>query len=138
MCSCWPTRRDRCVPIDRTKINTNASKYRSIRYDRAKELHEMLATDSAILMERAEAADTTDTDHQALPDELVHREALKAKPGEARSRLEAEARERVSNIIRSAMSLPRLHLRSPANVATEWTLVALAYNCRRTTRLTAA
>ncbi|MFT9455209.1 transposase, partial [Komagataeibacter saccharivorans] len=46
-----------------------------------------------ILMERAEAADTTDTYHQALPDELARREALKAKLDEACARLEAEARE---------------------------------------------
>ncbi|GCE81992.1 hypothetical protein MSKU9_0133 [Komagataeibacter diospyri] len=59
------------VSIDGTKIDANASKYRSIRYDRAKELREKLATDIATLMERAEAADATETDHQALPDELA-------------------------------------------------------------------
>lgn len=63
MCSCWPARRDQCVSIDGTKINANASKYRSICHDRAKKLREKLATDIGILMERAEAADTTDTDH---------------------------------------------------------------------------
>ncbi|WP_342627943.1 IS1182 family transposase [Nguyenibacter vanlangensis] len=82
------------VSIDGTKIDANASKYRSIRYDRAKELREMLATDIAGLMERAEAADATDTDNQALPDELARRETLKAKLDEACARLEAEARER--------------------------------------------
>ncbi|WP_408886880.1 transposase, partial [Komagataeibacter swingsii] len=71
------------VSIDGTKIDANASKYRSIRYDRAKELRETLATDIAILMERTETADTTDTDHQALPEELARREALKAKLDEA-------------------------------------------------------
>ena len=81
------------VSIDGMKIDANASKYRSIRYDRAKELRETLATDIAILMERAETADTTDTDHQALPEELARREALKAKLDEACARLEAEARE---------------------------------------------
>ena len=58
------------VSIDGTKIDANASKSRSIRYDRAEELRETLATDIAILMERAETADTTDTDHQALHDDL--------------------------------------------------------------------
>ncbi|GBQ66584.1 transposase [Komagataeibacter swingsii] len=81
------------VSIDGTKIDANASKYRSIRYDRAKELRETLATDIAILMERTETADTTDTDHQALPEELARREALKAKLDEACAQLEAEARE---------------------------------------------
>jgi hypothetical protein len=126
------------VSIDGTKINANTSKYRSIRYDRAKELREKLATDSAILIERAEAAGTADTDHQALPGELARRGTLKAKLDEACARLEAEAREQVSDVIRSAMGFARVHLRGLANVATEWTLVALAYNCRRTTRLTAA
>ncbi|GBQ97963.1 hypothetical protein GLI01_18740 [Gluconacetobacter liquefaciens] len=32
----------------------------------------------------------------------------------------------------------RFHLQSLANVATEWTLVVLAYNCCRITRLTVA
>ncbi|MFT8720713.1 IS1182 family transposase [Acetobacter sp.] len=81
------------VSIDGTKIDANASKYRSIRYDRAKELRETLATDIAILMDQAETADTTDTDHQVLPEELARREALKAKLDEACARLEAEARE---------------------------------------------
>lgn len=138
MYSCRPARRDRCVSIDGTKINANASKYRSIRYDRAKELREKLATDSAILMERAEAADTTDMNHQTLPDELARRGTLKAKLDEACARLEAEAREQVSDVIRSAMGFARLHLRGLADVTTGWTLAALAYNCRRTTRLTAA
>jgi transposase len=81
------------VSIDGTKINANASKYHSTSYDRAKELREKLATDIAILIECAKAADTTDTDDLALPDELASREALKAKLDEACARLEAEARE---------------------------------------------
>ncbi|MFW7266891.1 IS1182 family transposase [Gluconacetobacter sp. Hr-1-5] len=81
------------VSIDGTKIDANASKYRSIRYDRAKELREKLTADIATLMERAEAADATDTDHQALPEELARREALKAKLDEACARLEAETQE---------------------------------------------
>ncbi|GBQ95383.1 hypothetical protein GLI01_28270 [Gluconacetobacter liquefaciens] len=44
-------------PIDGTKIDANASKYRSIQYDRAKDLGEKLAIDIATLMERAERAD---------------------------------------------------------------------------------
>ncbi|GBQ45822.1 transposase [Acidomonas methanolica] len=46
--------------------------------------------------------------------------------------------EPVFGIIKSAMGFTRFHLRGLANVATEWTLVALAYNCRRITRLSAA
>jgi len=46
--------------------------------------------------------------------------------------------EPVFGIIKSAMGFIRFHLRGLQNVATEWTLIALAYNCRRTARLTAA
>ena len=45
------------VPIDGTKIDANASKIRSVRYDRACELRRKLATDIAQLTAQAEAAD---------------------------------------------------------------------------------
>lgn len=81
------------VSIDGTKIDANASKIRSIRYDRAQALREKLAADIAELTARAEAADKEDApDAQALPKELSRREALKAKLDEACARLEAEAR----------------------------------------------
>ncbi|QEO18790.1 hypothetical protein FLP30_12975 (plasmid) [Acetobacter vaccinii] len=57
------------MPIDGTNIYGNASKYRSIRFNRTEELHENLTTAIAILIECAETADTTDTDHQVLPEE---------------------------------------------------------------------
>ena len=41
-------------------------------------------------------------------------------------------------IIKSAMGFVRFHLRGLRNAATEWTLVALAYNCRRLHRMQAA
>ncbi len=41
-------------------------------------------------------------------------------------------------IIKFAMGFRRFHLRSLAKVATEWTLVALAYNCRRMVSLQSA
>lgn len=69
------------VSIDGTKINANASKYRSIRYDRAKELREKLATDIVTLMERTEMADATEVNHEALPYDLARREALEGKTG---------------------------------------------------------
>ena len=46
--------------------------------------------------------------------------------------------EPVFGIIKSAMGFVRFRLRGLQNVATEWTLTALAYNCRRITRLHAA
>ena len=69
------------VSIDGTKIDANASKIRSVRYDRAQDLRAKLAADIAALTAQAEAADATDHDPQGLPAELARREALKAKPG---------------------------------------------------------
>ena len=46
--------------------------------------------------------------------------------------------EPVFGIIKSVMGFTRFHLRGIRNVATEWALVALAYNCRRINRLQAA
>jgi transposase len=80
------------VSIDGTKIDANASKIRSVRYDRAKQLRAKLAADIADLTARAETADAADHDPQALPAELARREALKAKLDAAGARLEAEAR----------------------------------------------
>ena len=80
------------VSIDGTKIDADASKYRSLRYDRIRELREQLAVDIAKLMEQAEQADTTDGDLQALPEELTRRAMLKAKLDEACARLEADAK----------------------------------------------
>lgn len=80
------------VSIDGTKIDANASKIRSVRYDRARELRDKLTADIAVLTAQAEAADVTDQDPQALPAELARREALKTKLDAACARLEAEAR----------------------------------------------
>ena len=80
------------VSIDGTKIDADASKYRSLRYDRIRALREQLAVDIAKLMDQAEHADATDRDPQALPEELARRETLKAKLDEACARLEADAK----------------------------------------------
>ncbi len=80
------------VSIDGTKIDANASKIRSVRYDRAQELRAKLAADIAALTAQAEAADAGDHDPQALPAELARRNALQAKLDAACERLEAEAR----------------------------------------------
>ena len=80
------------VSVDGTKIDANASKIRSVRYDRACELRAKLAADIARLTTQAEAADTEDQDPQALPAELARRETLHAKLDAACARLEASAR----------------------------------------------
>jgi transposase len=55
------------VSIDGTKIDANASKIRSVRYDRATQLRAKLASDIADLTAKAEAADADEADPQALP-----------------------------------------------------------------------
>jgi transposase len=80
------------VSIDGTKMDANASKIRSVRYDRARALREKLAADIAELTAKAEAADAEDEDPQALPAEIARREALKEKLDAACARLEAEAK----------------------------------------------
>src|SRR5579859_769167 len=79
------------VAIDGTKIDANASRIRSLRYDRAQALRDKLAADIAELTAKAEAADTEDIDPQALPAEIARREALKEKLDAACARLEGEA-----------------------------------------------
>lgn len=80
------------VSIDGTKIDANASKIKSVRYDRAQALRAQLANDIAALTAEAEAADQEDAaDPQSLPQEIARREVLKAKLDEACARLEAEA-----------------------------------------------
>jgi transposase len=59
------------VSIDGTKIDANASKIRSVRYDRAKELRAKLTADIASLTTQAEAADAEDLDPQTLPAEIA-------------------------------------------------------------------
>lgn len=80
------------VSVDGTKIDANASKHKSVRYDRAKALRKKLETDIAELTACAESADVAcDDDSQALPAEITRRETLKAKMDAAIARLEAEA-----------------------------------------------
>jgi transposase len=80
------------VSIDGTKIDANASKIRSVRYDRATALRKKLAADIAELTAKAAAADAEDEDPQALPAEIARRAALKQKLDAACTRLEAEAK----------------------------------------------
>ena len=85
------------VSIDGTKIDANASKIRSVRYDRAKALRAQLDRDIAELMARAEAADAADApDPQVLPEEIGRRQALRDKLDAACARLEAEAAVRAA------------------------------------------
>jgi transposase len=85
------------VSVDGTKLDANASKHRSVTYQRAGELVDQLKLEIADLMGRAEAADTgSEADPQALPKEIGRLAALRARLDAARQRLEAQAKERAA------------------------------------------
>jgi transposase len=80
------------VSVDGTHIKANASKHKSVRYDRAGELEKLLRRDIEELLARAEQADRQETgDDQKLPQEIARREALLEKMRWARRELEKRA-----------------------------------------------
>ena len=80
------------ISVDGTKIAANASKRKSIRYDRAGELVDQLELEIQQLMEQAEQTDgREETDGQTLPAEIARREQLKEKLVQARQSLEARS-----------------------------------------------
>ena len=83
------------ISVDGTHVKANASKFRSIRYDRACALEEQLKLEIAELMQKAEQADCSPIeDGQSVPEELAQREKLRAKVAEARRKLEQRAKAR--------------------------------------------
>ena len=86
------------VSVDGSKVDANASKHRSVRYDRAKALVEQLRADIGELLERAEQADAAGpADAQSLPEELRRRERLAEQLDAACGRLEAQAKARAES-----------------------------------------
>lgn len=86
------------VSVDGTKMKANASKRRSIRYDRAQELREQLQGEIEGLLNQAERADSEgEDDPQQLPEGLARREKLKAQLDAACDRLERQARARAAS-----------------------------------------
>lgn len=78
------------VSVDGTHIKANASKHRSVRYDRAEELEAKLTADIEELLAKAEAADSEEGDDGTrLPEEIARRENLREKLREAQRSLEA-------------------------------------------------
>ena len=65
------------------------------------------------------------------PWRLAMQAKLETPDAKARYKLRKQTVEPVFGIIKAAMGFTRFHLRSLAKAAAEWTLVALAYNCRR-------
>lgn len=83
------------VSVDGTKLDANASKIRSVRYDRAKELSVQLRVEVDELLQQAETSDRNNvTDPQSLPKEIARRDSLRAKLDDACKRMEARAKTR--------------------------------------------
>ena len=86
------------VSVDGTKVDANASRHRSVRHDRAKELVEQLRVDIDELMNQAEQADTKGAlDSQSLPEGLARREKLAEQLDAACKRLERQAKVRAES-----------------------------------------
>jgi transposase len=82
------------ISVDGTHIKANASKHKSVRYDRLKALEQRLRADIEELLAEAEEADSSgEADGQRLPREISRREDLRAKLAEARRRLEQRAEQ---------------------------------------------
>ena len=96
------------VSVDGTKVKANASKRRSIRYDRAVQLREQLRGEVKDLLGQAERADVEDAaDPQQLPQELVRRERLASQLDAACARLERQAKAQAELGFQCAASLSR-------------------------------
>ena len=68
------------VSLDDTKVDADASKIKSVRYDRIQTLRAKLDSDIAQLVAKAEAADQEPGDDGlSLPEEIARRQGLKAK-----------------------------------------------------------
>ena len=65
------------------------------------------------------------------PRRLAMKAKLESKEGKSRYGKRKQTVEPVFGIIKSVIGFTRFRLRSRDNVATEWLIVALAYNCRR-------
>ena len=82
------------VSVEGTKVDANANKRNSIRYDRAGALREQLRGEIEGLLDQAEHADTDDApDPQGLPEELSRRDKLRAKLDRACAELERRQAE---------------------------------------------
>ena len=86
------------VSVDGTQLKANASKHKSVRYDRAGELEQQLLKDIEELMQKAERSDNEPVvEEQSLPKEIARREKLLEKMREARRQLEERAQEKDGN-----------------------------------------
>ena len=76
------------VPVDGAKIDANASKIKSLRYDRIQSLRARLEGDIGELAAKAQRSRLTREagDGRSLPNEIARRHTLKAKPDAAAAR----------------------------------------------------
>jgi transposase len=106
------------VALDGTKIHANASRHSALSYEHAGQIEAQLKAEVAELLAQAEAADQADVpDGLSIPEELSRREERLAKLAEARAKIEARARERLSASrpsIRQSSPSGRRRLRPPA------------------------
>jgi transposase len=85
------------VALDGTKIHANASRHRALSYEHAGKLEAQLKAEVAVLLAKAEAADTADVpDGMSIPEELERREERLKKLAEARTKIAARASERLA------------------------------------------
>ena len=85
------------VSVDGTKMKANASRRRSIRYDRAVALREQLRGEVKDLLAKAEQADVkSEADPQQLPEGLARRQRLESQLDAACARLARQAKERAA------------------------------------------
>ena len=85
------------VSVDGTKMKANASRRRSIRYDRAVALREQLRGEVKDLLGQAERADrAAEADPQQLPEGLARRQRLESQLDAACARLARQAKERAA------------------------------------------
>lgn len=83
------------VGLDGTKIHANASRHSALSHEHAGKIEAQLKAEVADLMAKAEAADQADIpDGMSIPEELARREERLAKIAEARTKIEARAKER--------------------------------------------
>ena len=83
------------VSLDGAHVQANASKHKSVSYERAGELESQLKLDIAGLMAKAEEMDNQKIDEgHKLPESIAHREELMKKMAAARKQLEERAKAR--------------------------------------------
>jgi len=76
--------------------------------------------------------------HINEPWRIAMKSALESAEGKARYKKRKQTVEPVFGIVKSAMGFLRFSLRGLEKVKLEWTLISLAYNCRRMATLKAA